>query len=129
MEAETRLADYGEVLIADQLKREEEARRAAAEREEAMRQLQEKEAALAAQAREKRALYEELSKEFGGGPGLVVHAMVRTHTIFRIILTMLTSPSQPCEVCHRSGEVCQGPEGKACTVCSEKHAQCSLNGR
>lgn len=78
MEAEICLAHYGKVLVADRLKREDEVRRAAMERKEAKRQLQEKEAALAAQEHEKCALYKMLSKEYGGDSGLVVHAMVHT---------------------------------------------------
>ena len=33
---------------------------------------------------------------------------------------------KPCASCKQSGDICRGPQGKACISCSEKDGSCSL---
>jgi hypothetical protein len=130
IEAEERLAEMDDALRGDRLLREAELHKAAEEREQARKLVEERAAARAVEERKKRELYESLAREYGAASGLVVHTTVRRHIpLFRASLTMNTPTSQPCAGCATSNEMCQGLEGKACNVCAEKHAPCSLIGK
>lgn len=130
IEAEERLAEMDDALRGDRLLREAQLHKAAEEREQARKLLEERAAARAAEDRKKRELYESLAREYGANSGFVVHTTVRrVISIFRASLTMITLTSQPCAGCATSNEMCQGFEGKACNVCADKHAPCSLIGK
>ena len=111
------------------LLREAQLQKAEEEREKARKLLEDRAAACTAEERKKRELFESLAREYGAASGFVIHTTVRGHTSFRAPLTMLTPNSQPCASCANSNEVCQGIEGKACNICSDKHAPCTLSGR
>ena len=67
VEAEDVLAEFDNALRADALQREEQARKAAEELAEQQCLLEEKETKRIASECAKRQMYEELSKEYGGG--------------------------------------------------------------
>lgn len=129
MDAESCLVLFDEALQDDILKQEQAVREVAAEKEAVKWQLEEKEAALTAEEHQRCALYEALAKEYGGGVGSVIHVMVHIFPSCLHIPFIQPPLLQPCNGCQRSGDVCQGPEGKACSTCLDKHAQCSLSGK
>lgn len=79
VEAEDVLTEFDNALCADALQREEQARKAAKELAEQQRLLEEKETKRIASERAKRQMYEELSKEYGGEAGSVIHVHVSIH--------------------------------------------------